>query len=218
VWRKFVSGSGTNSLPAIVYRDQLVVYISSFGYLTCAIPDRTVFMALLTRTPHVFPHAQRGPLPLTHEEHLHAVRDVVVGRLNDEDDRRRLLSVKIGYGSGDASAYGVCHYGAWSGSVEFIDIVACTEESPLQLAATLIHELAHVKAGYFEADGRFSYVKVRFIDKQNDKTFRQYALSSKGGWVARKMWSAPLRAWPRSTRHPEPTWRSRWRASSSCPR
>ncbi|MCC7235424.1 MAG: hypothetical protein IT163_08980 [Bryobacterales bacterium] len=39
---------------------------------------------------------------------------------------------------------------------------------------------------YFQADGSFSYVKVRFIDKQNDKTFRQYALSSKGGWVARK--------------------------------
>jgi hypothetical protein len=28
--------------------------------------------------------------------------------------------------------------------------------------------------------------KVRFIDKQNDKTFRQYSLSSKGGWVSRK--------------------------------
>jgi putative DNA primase/helicase len=39
---------------------------------------------------------------------------------------------------------------------------------------------------YFEADGRFAFVKVRFIDKQNDKTFRQYALSSNGGWVARK--------------------------------
>ena len=39
---------------------------------------------------------------------------------------------------------------------------------------------------YFHADGCLSYVKVRFIDKQNDKTFRQYALSSKGGWVSRK--------------------------------
>jgi putative DNA primase/helicase len=39
---------------------------------------------------------------------------------------------------------------------------------------------------YFEADGRFAYVKVRFIDKQNDKTFRQYALSSNGGWISRK--------------------------------
>lgn len=39
---------------------------------------------------------------------------------------------------------------------------------------------------YFDADGRFAYVKVRFIDKQNDKTFRQYALSSNGGWISRK--------------------------------
>jgi putative DNA primase/helicase len=39
---------------------------------------------------------------------------------------------------------------------------------------------------YFEADGRFAYVKVRFVDKQNDKTFRQYALSSNGGWISRK--------------------------------
>lgn len=39
---------------------------------------------------------------------------------------------------------------------------------------------------YFEASGSFSYVKVRFIDKQNDKTFRQYAISSNGGWISRK--------------------------------
>ncbi|MFN3326017.1 MAG: CHC2 zinc finger domain-containing protein [Bryobacteraceae bacterium] len=39
---------------------------------------------------------------------------------------------------------------------------------------------------YFDADGRFAYVKVRFIDKQNDKTFRQYALSPNGGWISRK--------------------------------
>jgi CHC2 zinc finger len=39
---------------------------------------------------------------------------------------------------------------------------------------------------YFFADGRLSYVKVRFVDKQNDKTFRQWAVSSNGGWVSRK--------------------------------
>jgi putative DNA primase/helicase len=39
---------------------------------------------------------------------------------------------------------------------------------------------------YFLADGRLSYVKVRFIDKQNDKTFRIWAVSSKGSWVSRK--------------------------------
>ena len=39
---------------------------------------------------------------------------------------------------------------------------------------------------YFFTDGKLSYVKVRFIDKQNDKAFRQWAVSSKGGWVQRK--------------------------------
>ena len=39
---------------------------------------------------------------------------------------------------------------------------------------------------YFNVDGRLSYVKVRFIDKQNDKTFRQFGLTSKLGWKSRK--------------------------------
>lgn len=38
---------------------------------------------------------------------------------------------------------------------------------------------------YFDADGRLSYVKVRFIDKQNDKTFRQFGPTSKLGWKSR---------------------------------
>ena len=38
---------------------------------------------------------------------------------------------------------------------------------------------------YFNADCRLSYVKVRFTDKQNDKTFRQFGLTSKGGWKSR---------------------------------
>lgn len=46
---------------------------------------------------------------------------------------------------------------------------------------------------YFFADRRLSYVKVRFIDKQNDKTFRQWAISSNGVWVSRrKAGKAPL--------------------------
>jgi len=39
---------------------------------------------------------------------------------------------------------------------------------------------------YFFADGTLSYVKVRFLDKQNDKTFRQWAVTAKGGWATRK--------------------------------
>jgi len=39
---------------------------------------------------------------------------------------------------------------------------------------------------YFDIDGRLSYVKVRFVDKQNDKTFRQFGITSKLGWKSRK--------------------------------
>jgi putative DNA primase/helicase len=39
---------------------------------------------------------------------------------------------------------------------------------------------------YFDADGRPSFVKVRFADKQNGKTFRQFGLTSKLGWRSRK--------------------------------
>jgi hypothetical protein len=39
---------------------------------------------------------------------------------------------------------------------------------------------------YFDADGALAYVKVRFIDKQNDKTFRQFGPTSKLGWKSRK--------------------------------
>ncbi len=38
---------------------------------------------------------------------------------------------------------------------------------------------------YFDADNRLSYVKVRFLDKQNDKTFRQFGVSKNLGWVTR---------------------------------
>lgn len=46
---------------------------------------------------------------------------------------------------------------------------------------------------YLDADGQLSYVKARFIDNQNHKTFRQWAISAKRGWVAcRKAGKEPL--------------------------
>jgi hypothetical protein len=39
---------------------------------------------------------------------------------------------------------------------------------------------------YLDTDGALSYVKIRFVDEQNRKTFLQYAVSAKGGWVSRK--------------------------------
>jgi putative DNA primase/helicase len=38
---------------------------------------------------------------------------------------------------------------------------------------------------YFDAKSRISYVKVRFLDKQNDKTFRQFGITKNLGWMAR---------------------------------
>jgi putative DNA primase/helicase len=38
---------------------------------------------------------------------------------------------------------------------------------------------------YFRVEGSLAYVKVRFLDKQNDKTFRQWAITSSGGWMNR---------------------------------
>jgi len=39
---------------------------------------------------------------------------------------------------------------------------------------------------YLHAEGGFAYVKVRFVNESGQKTFQQYGLSSKGGWVTRK--------------------------------
>jgi len=38
---------------------------------------------------------------------------------------------------------------------------------------------------YFDAESRISYVKVRFLDKQNDKTFRQFGITKNLGWMTR---------------------------------
>jgi hypothetical protein len=43
---------------------------------------------------------------------------------------------------------------------------------------------------YFDAEGHLCYVKVRFIDKQNDKTFRQWAVTKPLGWATRKKMKA----------------------------
>jgi hypothetical protein len=90
---------------------------------------------------------------MTHEEFFYRVRDLAAARLNDQTLAARIGAVKIGYGSGGSEWYGACHYGAWNSSLEFIDIAARNEQSPFQLAATLLHELGHVIAGYRAGHG-----------------------------------------------------------------
>jgi hypothetical protein len=111
--------------------------------------------------------------PSTHERYLHAVRDVVVTRAMVRGtittaQAERLAHTKLLYGIGDGSYRGVTVYGAWQasdghnagngddgghnaehgGRVDIVEVAATGQESWVQLAGTVIHELGHVLAGH----------------------------------------------------------------------
>lgn len=92
---------------------------------------------------------------MTHEEFVHAVREVVAPRVLDKALRERLLAAKLVYGSGPQNVRGVTFYSAWHDGAEqdFIEITAVGEEGPVQLAGTTIHELAHCLAGWGAGHG-----------------------------------------------------------------
>jgi hypothetical protein len=85
----------------------------------------------------------------THERYLHAVRDVVIARALDRgtitaDDGARLTHTKLLYGVGDGTYRGVTVFGAWEngvGRVDIVEIAATGQESWIQLAGTVIHDL-----------------------------------------------------------------------------
>jgi hypothetical protein len=123
---------------------------------------------MTSRQPH------RQARPSTHELYLHAVRDVVVTRATVRGtitpaQAERLANTKLLYGIGDGSYRGVTVFGAWQsgdehnasdntdnggggrsgggGRVDIVEVAATGQESWVQLAGTVIHELAHVLAG-----------------------------------------------------------------------
>lgn len=93
---------------------------------------------------------------MTHEMYIESIRGTVTLRLNDDESRHRLNRAKLVYGSGRPGVRGICFYEAWnnSESLELIEICAFGEESPLQLAGTTIHELAHCLAGHAAGHGQ----------------------------------------------------------------
>lgn len=98
-----------------------------------------------------------GRTKMTHEEFIQAVRNAAAGRLDDAILRQQVLRAKVVYGQGRIGVRGICHYEAWENENlrhEFVEIGAFCEESPLQLAGTTIHELAHVIAGRGAGHGR----------------------------------------------------------------
>lgn len=103
--------------------------------------------------------ASGDPVPysghITHEQYIHAVREIVISRLNDEDERRRALAAKLVYGSGSYGLRGTCYFESWEDGqkCDLIEVCAFGEESSVQLAGTTIHELAHAVAGYAAGHG-----------------------------------------------------------------
>lgn len=94
--------------------------------------------------------------PTTHETYIAAIRTLAIARVTDETLRRRLLDVKLVYGSGMHGARGVTFFAAWQQGEthDFVEICATGEESDVQIAGTTIHELAHVLAGPTAGHGR----------------------------------------------------------------
>lgn len=88
----------------------------------------------------------------THEQWLHAVREIVATRLVDVLERDKLLGLKLAYGAGPRGVRGSTSYGQWQCSdsgrlTDFLSIMATGEESLPQLAGTLVHELGHALVG-----------------------------------------------------------------------
>jgi hypothetical protein len=106
--------------------------------------------------------------PTTTELYLHAVRDLVVTRATARgaitaEQAARLARTKLLYGVGDGSYRGVTLFKAWHHGddtapqtepvaavrrADIVEVAATGQESWVQLAGTVIHELAHVLAGY----------------------------------------------------------------------
>jgi len=92
----------------------------------------------------------------TRLEYLEAVRSCVLEWVSDsldENERIRLVNAKLVWGAGTRKRRGLTVYDSWiphpnAGPVDLIEVSALSEQSFLQLAGTLIHEMAHVLAGH----------------------------------------------------------------------
>jgi hypothetical protein len=93
---------------------------------------------------------------VTRDQFLEAIRAIAIARLKDPAARARVTAVKLSYGMGHRTRFGICVFKAWThdnGQADFVEISACTELSALQLAETVLHELAHSLAGWSAGHG-----------------------------------------------------------------
>jgi hypothetical protein len=95
--------------------------------------------------------------PTTHERYLHAVRDFVTAQARERgtitgEQAERLAHTKLLYGVGDGTYRGVTVFDAWEngvGRVDIVEIAATGQESWIQLAGTVIHDLLTALTGRF---------------------------------------------------------------------
>jgi hypothetical protein len=71
------------------------------------------------------------------------------------EEREHLAGIKVTYGAGNGTYRGITYFGAWQreaisdehSTTDFVEIAATAQESWVQLAGTLLHELGHSLAG-----------------------------------------------------------------------
>lgn len=124
----------------------------------------------------------------TVETFLAMARDAILSTSDlKPEERAHLESVKVTYGAGNPGVRGVTYYGAWqrqeatddASTTDFIEIAAMTQESWVQLAGTLLHELGHSLAGMGTGHGKAwkeSCVRLGFA-KQPAAAGQRYWLS-----------------------------------------
>lgn len=87
---------------------------------------------------------------ITHEAFIASVADIALARLDDES-RELFTGMKLAYGMGANGAYGVTYFKRWKAGdkpTAFVEIGARHQLGWAQVATTVIHELAHVLAGW----------------------------------------------------------------------
>lgn len=92
----------------------------------------------------------------THESYVQAVARLAIEHASEET-RAALPPFKLLYGVGRPGVRGVTIYGTWSnGHPEpecVVEIAAMSQESLVQVAGTVIHEIGHVLAGFAAGHG-----------------------------------------------------------------
>lgn len=101
----------------------------------------------------------------THEQFIAAVRNAAVGYASTSkvgafqlstEALSRVARAKLVYGRGERGTRGITQYDAWQNGErdDLVEICAASEESWQQLAATTLHEIAHVAAGRGTGHGK----------------------------------------------------------------